>query len=450
MPYWNGPGNLSDYALPREFLNAPAAARESLWRVEMVLIVLTVFLSPINYLRAGFAYITLSDVFAMLTLAVMYMQGRLPMHPFGRVSTLWYCGVFMLIFGLLFGSAINGNMTNGLTVAVQYFFSLLIMPMLLLQRPRAEVLLLVKVFVLAMVFVMLHGAWYVEFAPKDFRFVTRSGRLSSLVERENAAGALVAMAITFSLWLWFIREIRAALLVILLLPLVYGLLLTGSNTGFFLTALGAFFLVLASGRLKLMVGLAVTGAIFAFVIVTWGEYFLPEIFIKRVLGALETGDMNEAGTFSDRMYLIHEAYGISRDTILIGLGADQFRTISIFNAPVHNTYLLLLAEGGLVSLLGLFVLLITGLLIGLPVLFSPRTRWYGAMTVTVVVMLALVQNGIAHFYARFWAVPLFLAFSVSLMPDKIVETDEDVMAVAPPRAPRRRGMMGRRRSQIYP
>ena len=47
---------------------------------------------------------------------------------------------------------------------------------------------------------------------------------------------------------------------------------------------------------------------------------------------------------------------------------------------------------------------------------SKRARWYGVLTITTVIMLALVQNGLAHFYARFWAVPWFLALAISLAP----------------------------------
>lgn len=410
---------MSDFTFAPELAGAPAAPRQSFWRADLVLMTVAVFLSPMNYLRADFAYVTLSDLFLLLALVVMYAQGRVPLMPFGRASVAWYFSVFLLAFGLLAGSAVHGDMVSGLTVVAQYCFSLLVVPMLLLQRPRAEVLFLIKVFIAAMVFVMLHGAWYMEFAPKDFRFITRSGRLATLVERENAAAALGAIAITFSLWLYFIREIRLPLLVLLLVPLAHGVLQTGSNTGFFLTVIGAVSLALFSGALRLLLGMAAAGLALVLVTALWGQYFLPDIFVERVMGALETGNMDQAGTFSDRMYLIHEAFRLTRHTIWIGLGADQYRTISAFGAPVHNTYLLLLAEGGIVSLLGHFGLIATGVMIGLPLLMTKRARWYGVLTITTVIMLALVQNGLAHFYARFWAVPWFLALAISLAPDDL-------------------------------
>lgn len=416
---------MSDYTLSSEFAGVRVGAQQSIWRLDLILAAIAVFLSPINYLRAGFAYITLSDVFVLLTLAVMYAQGRVPLLPFGRASAAWYGSVFLLVLGLMLASVVNGDLVAGITISAQYCFSLLIIPMLLLQRSRAEVLFLIMVFIAAMVFVMLHGAWYMEFAPDDRRFIKANGRLDSLMERENAAAALAATAITFSMWLYFIRKIRLYMLVLVVIPLVYGLLLTGSNTGFFLTMIGAVCLVVLGGAMRILVGMVLVGGGLAFIILNWGELFLPEIFVERVLGALETGDMDKAGTFSDRMYLIHEAFGVTRHTIFMGIGADQYRQISAHGTPVHNTYMLVLAEGGMISLLGVFGLLGTGIMIGLPALLTRRLHWYGVLTVTSVIMLMLMMNGVAHFYARFWVVPWILALGMSLAPAEDGDDEED-------------------------
>src|SRR3546814_1492658 len=74
-------------------------------------------------------------------------------------------------------------------------------------------------------------------------------------------------------------------------------------------------------------------------------YQLPEVFQGRVGGAIESGDMSQAGTYTGRMDLIREAWGIVEDTMIVGLGVDQYRTISFADTPVHNMYLLLWAEG---------------------------------------------------------------------------------------------------------
>ena len=78
-----------------------------------------------------------------------------------------------------------------------------------------------------------------------------------------------------------------------------------------------------------------------------------------------------------------EAYDLTRRTIFVGLGADQYRTISAHDTPVHNTYLLLLAEGVLMSLIGHVGLIITGIVIGWPNFVSRSNRWYGVLTITI-------------------------------------------------------------------
>lgn len=394
---------------------------DSPWRPDMILVVLAVLFAPVNYLRVDVAYFTLSDAFSAMALICMFLGNRLPLRPFGQATQVWYGCLLMMIGGLLLGSAMNGSLVSGIVVSGQYLFSLMIVPMLILQRSRSETVLLIRVFVLGMVAVMVHGAWMVQFYPDDVRFVTRSGRLASLVERENAAAALAALAITFSLWLFLTRRMGALMLAATLAVLGYGLLLTGSNTGFLLTAIGVVALVLLSGSGRIIVTALVVFAALIAVLLTWGEAFLPDIFLKRVFGAWTSGDIGQAGTFSDRMFLIREAFDLSRNTILVGLGADQYRIVSTEGVPVHNTYLLLLVEGGLISLLGHIGLFITSLVIGWTRLMHRTDRWSGVLTLTVVVMLALVLTGLAHFYGRFWAMPWFLALAVSLYPVPVPE-----------------------------
>lgn len=401
-------------ALPDGPLQAAPMPARLVWRLDLILVAITVFLSPLNYLRASFGYVTLGDAFAMLTLLVMLVQQRLPLYPFGNATAGWLIGVLMLTGGLTLGSAMNGNLVNGLVVVGQYCFSLLLLPVLVMQRDRAEVIFLIKVFVASMVVVMLHGAYVVEYTPDDLRFVSRNGRLAGLVERENATAALAAMSITFTLWLYFIGEIRGWLLLVLLVPLAWGLLLTGSNSGFMLAAIGVVCLALFSGALGVLLRLVIAVALLAVVVHLWGHMFLPEIFLERVYGALESGDVSEAGTFDDRVALMREAFALTRRTILLGLGADQYRIISAYEAPVHNAYLLLLAEGGLVSLMGHFVLMMTAIYLAFPVWHAQDTRWFGVLTLTVVTMFAFAQMGITHYYGRFWIMPWLLAIAASV------------------------------------
>ncbi len=378
---------------------------------ELFLVSAIVFLSPMNYLRTELFYFTLSDIFTALAFVFLLATKRLMTFPFGKVSVSWYLGVSMLVLGLTIGSIVKGGASDGAIVVAQYLFSFAILPMVLVGRPRTELVFLIKVFVFSMAIVMLHGTYFAIYEPADIRFVSASGRMYGLIQRENATGAMGAFAFVMCQWLYMSRHITGIGFLTLAIPIAYGILLTGSNTGFLLTGVGVLALGLFSGSVRFLAAALGVGVIAVTVIVLWGEFFLPEIFIKRVYGAIVSGDSSQAGTFDDRIALNREALQIARDTIWVGLGADQLRVVTSVGAPVHNTYLLLLSEGGLMSLVGLVYLLITGLFLGWQA-YQRNDLLAGGLTVTFVCQFALALNGFAHVYSRFWAVPLLLAIAV--------------------------------------
>lgn len=390
-------------------------AASSAGRLELGLAVVFVALAPVNYLRLDAVYFTASDFFGIATLAVMLLNRRVPLDFFGPATSLWLISFLLFLGGLMLGSLLRGDPLAGLVVFAQYSYSLIIIPMVISARKLDEALLLLKVFVLSIAVIMLHGAFLVNFvSDPDPSLVSPSRRLRSLIGRENAAAAMAAAAITFNVYLRATGAIRVAHFVPVLAVLIYGLLLTGSNTGFGGAVIGVGFVLLFMGQARaIMVTLAVA-AVGVLIVVQFGEAVLPEIFLKRVFGALASGDLDQAGTFEDRFELIREAIRVTDGTIFLGLGADQYRTISAQGAPVHNTYLLVLAEGGLVSLVGLCGLFLAGAALGVGAIATPDNRARGALTLAIVVFFALLLNAFAHFYARFWHVPLALAMSMSL------------------------------------
>lgn len=388
------------------------AMRSALSRMDSTAAALTVFLAPMNYLRLDQIYVTASDGAALLCLFLLILQGRLPRHPFGPATGIWLLGYALLCAGLVLSSVIHGAPWPTLTVISQYTFALLILPLVIGGRDRAEMLFLIKVLIASVVVVMAFGIWIVDVSDDhSHRFVSYSGRLQSLVERENELAALGAIAVTLACGLYQIRAIRLLTLLSTLAVIGYGITLTGSNTGLACTALGIGLLLLLSGSLRLA-GMALLSAMgVAMILMIGGIEMLPATFRNRVLGALESGDLSHAGTFTDRMQLIKEAFGVARHTVFIGLGADQYRTVSTIHAPVHNTYLLLLCEGGLIALLGLILLLLTGVYLIWLCWRHQGLRIEIVLIVSVLMIYAAMLNTFPHFYARFWNIPLILVYA---------------------------------------
>jgi O-antigen ligase len=147
-----------------------------------------------------------------------------------------------------------------------------------------------------------------------------------------------------------------------------------------------------------------------------GTSLLPKTFQTRVLQAITSGDINEAGTFLSRADLMKEAISVISDKgiFFLGLGADQFREISVQTAPVHNLYLLLWVEGGVTSLVGWLLFTLAGLLIWLALWRAngPRPALAAQAAVMAVILSIAMFN--AHMYARYFLVPILLVHGISL------------------------------------
>lgn len=387
----------------------------SLMRLELYLAIATVALSPMNYLRLDVAYFTASDLFGVMTLFVMLLNRSVPLRFYGPATSFWLFSIILFLGGLLLSSILSGDPFDGLIVSIQYFYSLIVIPIIICCRRLDETFLLMKALILSLVAIMLLGIYLVNFVPNvSPRLVSGSGRLSSLLERENAAGAMAAITITFSVYLRLLGRFRLTYYVPAMVVLFYGLMLTGSNTGFGATVLGVGLVLVLLGRIRAVVITLGLGAGFYFIAMQFGDLFLPEVFQRRVFGALSSADLGQAGTFSDRFELIQEAIRYSTDTVWLGLGANQYRVVSHHGAPVHNAYLLIMSEGGIFSLLGFFGLFLSGFALGIVAYRSPESRALGAITLVMVVLFALLLNAFAHFYARFWHVPFAIAMSLSL------------------------------------
>ncbi len=139
---------------------------------------------------------------------------------------------------------------------------------------------------------------------------------------------------------------------------------------------------------------------------------LPQIFVNRVGNAIGSGDIDQAGTFVGRMALIREAWSIADHHLFIGLGADQYRVVSVYQAPVHNMYLLLWAEGGLIAMFGW--VLMQAVILAAAVKAYPRDHVAAALTLSVATTFLISSTASPHMYARLWPVPVLLALAVSI------------------------------------
>ncbi|KSV75232.1 hypothetical protein N182_26170 [Sinorhizobium sp. GL2] len=384
-------------------------------KIEFLLLLGAVFFCSMNYFRYGDTNFTVADILALLCFSFALLNGNIDFQLFGRLtSALWWLGLTMLLFGLLASSIVGPDPLRGIVIVTQYLYAYLFVVLLFSGRTLDQLILLAKTYVFSILVLCFQGIYLIHIDGRtNTNFVSGNGRFSGLMERENECAAVIALAVPILLLLITTKRINRVFAIFALLILIYGILLTGSNTGLIALVFGMTVFTIVGVNWK---RLAVNAALLAGLILAVGTSardHLPAAFQKRVLGALESGDIGQAGTFDHRVDLIYEAMNMTDSTLLLGVGADQYRIVSAIHQPVHNLYLLLWTEGGLISAIGLLVLLLSTFGPALVVARIPGGRPFAGCIVASVSVLLFVANAVPHAYSRFWPFPLVLPVALA-------------------------------------
>ena len=333
------------------------------------------------------------------------------------MSAAWLFSLILMLGTLFVSTLVNGDITRWVIVALQYSFAYLLLPMMLASFGHRTLQRCVVFYVLGVTFSQAVGNIaniffdYADTAPYlGNNFITGMGRLGAFSGNANNNSAMSGFALVLLFYVVDRRLMSPLLSLICALFLLWGLLSSASFGGFVICLSASALVMLVRWPRKAMVALLLLVAMA-------GAYMssglpLPAPFEQRVLGALSGGGLEEAGTFTGRMELAEEAWRIAGNTLLVGLGADGFRVISLHQAPVHVFPLLLLTEAGLLGLIGFIALL--GLLWfrGLSGISDDPQR--GIICIGVLLIFSLFTLTVPHMYARLWLAPIFLALLTCL------------------------------------
>jgi O-antigen ligase len=400
--------------MPRGTLTIRGIAEQ----VEPVVTAIAVFMAPVRWLRLDEAFITASDILFAASLILLLAAGRLPQSPLRQLSPLWLSGIALLILGLTVSSIINGSAIRGLIVSVQYLVAYFVLAFVLLGQGRQRIHSLIKWFVAGMMFCETAGivVYFTQWDPTNGRMLSGSERLMSFLEDPNANANMIALTFPFIFYLWVKRLVSSFAALLCIAVLGTAVILTSSVGGLLITCAGLAVLFAANMRLKTILRSFLAGGIV--VIGLWaslGQDALPLTFQKRVATALTAGDVERAGTFSDRAVLMREALELIGRNPFIGIGADEFRRNTAMNAPVHNAYLIVWVEGGILALMGWLLLLSLTPLSAFLLFYATRLRQAASTSFATGVIIAMVALSTAHMYGRFWTVPMLLAIGLSLV-----------------------------------
>jgi O-antigen ligase len=399
----------------------PRKGTISFTSIEQAILCLAVFLAPYSHLRIGELFFTASDLLFGVSLICLLLSRRMPASPLGGATPVWLVAFALLFGGLMMSSLVNGDAMRGAIVLAQYFFSYVVLMMIMVRDDVDLVHLMAAAFVVGLFFVDIHGIitfYTVGYVPGEGKGIVTGGkRLATVLRNPNLAAAMNALAMPFLLYFWSSGRWSNLIAFPVFIVFLLAVVLTSSNGGLLVTVLCLLVFIALVITPKLLLHLSLGGAaLIATFISLGGETLLPNTFRTRVLGAISSGDISEAGTFVSRSDLMKEALTVISDKgiLVLGLGADQFREISVQSAPVHNLYLLLWVEGGIFALLGWLLFATVGAQIWLALLKAGGSKQVLAtIASTVSVLLAMAMFN-AHMYARYWTVPLLLAYGLGI------------------------------------
>ena len=373
-----------------------------------------VFFCGWSLLRVGELNLTLNDILLAVVMTVMLYRSEINRKPFGEITAFWMIGLGLMLFGLLVGTLFNGSVDRWLIAGAQYLFAFFLIPMFLMGQQVSLTRTLPALFVLGITVSQLIGiSTSLLFEHGDTRewlgagFLTGNGRLGAMAGDPNPNGAMIAFALPMLLYSVRQRIMPLGIGLLCGILLVWGLLASGSFTGFAAAVVALGFYLAVSG-IGLLIRVSILGAIGSVLFLASG-LALPAAFENRVAGALTTGNLDEAGTFTDRSALVSEAWEMVDDNTFIGLGVDQYRVVSGYGVPVHELHLLIWNEGGIVAFAGVVILLLT--MVAAAFVAISKNRMEGAMILAVVAVFNIYTLSVPHMYSRMWILPVILAMA---------------------------------------
>ena len=301
---------------------------------------------------------------------------------------------------------------------------------LIREDPR-EAYRIAAVFLATIILVDIQGIYafyFVGYVPGG-GVVTGGRRLATVLRNPNLAAAINALTMPILMYFWSSGRMKIYFALPMVAISLVTVILTSSNSGLAIMAISLVVYLISIATPKLVIRLALGGVILVGAFTSLGGVdLLPATFQKRVVGALTSGDISEAGTYLSRADLISESISmISEERIIVvGIGADQFRERSVQEAPVHNLYLLLWVEGGLLAVIGWVLFCTVGVLLWFSIRKAGGSKPALAVVATAVAVFLTIALFNPHMYARYWTLPMFLCFGLGLTQLKRVESSDEV------------------------
>ena len=367
---------------------------------------------------------TASDLLLFLGLLLMILQKKklnIGPWPYMAESFIWSTGSMLLVFGIVVSSLINGNELNGVILAVQYFYAYFVAVLVVNNASGMQYKSVVKALLFGLMFICVGGLVSVYLGVNiPLVYVSQRGRLASFLGNPNALARFVGLCFPIILYCCITGFLGKRMQWLFLLVVTLTIMHTASFGGLATFLFGALVtIVMLPGTRSKLKWIVISILGLCLLISMFG---VPAIIQDRVLPALMSLNVSEAGSLEERLSIALEATEIIARYPIFGIGGDAYAEKRSLWFTVHNTYLLIWAEGGLFAFLGWMLLHITMFFNCLRLVMDRRTRIEGASAMGTFGAFIISNFTSTHAYSLYIVLPLVIA--LFLPKSRTTVTDE--------------------------
>ena len=397
------------------------------YELDGILVITACFLLPFPTIGVWGAPISASDILLLLAgILAVTLRGFTPsisvkQSLFYVITWLFFC--ILIPAGIILSDMVVGNTVyNTLRITGQYLWAYLGIPLILLTQSPQTLLRALFALMLGVLLSTVIGIGLVIVAPHIYHAALPSGifpiedRVGAFLG-PNAQAKLIATLIPFALVQIALKTRPRGVWSAWLLIAGMGLVGSASFGGLIST------IVALIGTLALLYKYF-SRIIFHLLIVSLFAYSTLmfsyplwrssnlEAALNRLTRPLDRGEVEALPSYQIRAMLIEEAWNRVQQSPLIGLGSGRYQSYSAFGIPVHNTYLLLWSEGGLLSLLGIVGFGVIPIIFALSKKFlikknSMRRVLIPIMSLSILLFLLNISSN-TYSFSRYTVVPVAL------------------------------------------
>lgn len=410
------------------------------------LLLIGVFLSPyIMYLPLGINF-TVYDFILILCLGLIVISLTLQFD--GKIK-LSNPKEYSLIFLFIIGSSISAlnaiNVVSSMNILLQYLFAIIVQFVVINHLFRYSkdinrtIFKVLDVYIFSLLVVLFIGfAASTGLLPNGDIYFSGNGRLESVMGNPNVLAKYLVFSLPILLFYIDLKR-KTFLSYFLIAILIYNLFLTASFGGFLYAVITTIYyytakMLFVSKPIKFNNGDILISKkiiniriimllVFSIFSVTYILSNPPEVFSERILTA---NNLSEAGSANLKLDLMVESTKlISTEYGAVGMGLGSYPYISEYHTNVHNLYLLVFSETGILGFVGLFGLLFYTFILSLKLIrhSDPKTKYIllGLNSSVFGFLISITTSTHQYSRATWLIVILLLCFTKAIKQKQVFE-----------------------------